>query len=169
MRSKRSNLPASSLRLSPHLAAEIVIEMAGNSTKHTHRHINVCVQCKTTRNLHQHPQWQLGTNTIKYQSRGYSMKRRESEKLAELRERLILTQAGLFLTRRPLTSLTCLNKKKRKEARKNCFRQQRSDRKTAPSSQLRSFFSSSTPSFSSRASFVSISPSSFSICSTGMW
>lgn len=78
----------------------------------THRHIHVCVQCKTTRNLHQHQQGQLDTNTIKYQGRGYSMKRGESEQLAELRERLIFTQTGLFVMHWPLTSLTCLNKEK---------------------------------------------------------
>jgi len=33
---KRGNLPVGCLRLSPHLAAETVIEMAGISPEHTH-------------------------------------------------------------------------------------------------------------------------------------
>lgn len=72
---------------------------------------------------------------------------------------------GLCLTCQHSIWFACLNKKEQVGENVELLRCWGWWEKV-PSSQLRSFFSSSTPSFSNCARFVSISISSFSICST---
>lgn len=64
-----------------------------------------------------------------------------------------------------------LNKKKQGSGQnaKSWGKTDRKRKNKVPSSQLRSFFSSSTPSFSNPVKLVSISSSSLSICATGIW
>lgn len=172
---KRSNIPVGCLRLSPHLAAETVIEVAGKSTKptrvHTHQAECVCVLCETSRArvcaTAPLTEWDLTvcTNTIKYQSVRVCAKLMPSATKQVVWGAVWFSER--FLTFQPSILFSHLNKEKGGSG-KYLF-QGRNAKKKVPSSQLRSFFSSSTPSFSNWAKFVSISFSSLSICSAGIW